>query len=197
MHTISGSLKAVTKAYKAADDDTLSIEKLKYAFEEDRGIIEPFKDVTSEEAVTTLKNCESSKEDIEKQLKQKNLDKETKESLKEDLYNHKRTIEYLEGFAKYDLPWPGEWKKANKRVADADSAHKYAFEKKTYVLVFLKQVQALKDKYPEKTKKLSLGQQLAKRDAKEEAGDLAKKSTQIAANIKERLGKLKVEKNLD
>ncbi|MEO1744003.1 MAG: hypothetical protein AAFR99_19585, partial [Cyanobacteria bacterium J06629_9] len=41
-----------------------------------------------------------------------------------------------------------------------------------------------------------LGQQLAKRDAKEEAGDLAKKSTQIAANIKERLSKLKVEKKI-
>ncbi|MEO1589683.1 MAG: DUF4157 domain-containing protein [Cyanobacteria bacterium J06632_22] len=196
LHTISDSLKAVTKAYKAADDNTLSIEKLKYAFEEDRGIIEPFKDVTSEDAVTTLQNCESSKKDIKKRLKQKNLDKETKESLKEDLYNHERTLEYLYGFTKYDLPWPGEWKKANKRVADADSAHKYAFEKKTYVLVFLKQVQALKDKYSEKTKNLSLGQQLAKRDAKEEAGDLAKKSNQIAANIKERLGKLKVEKKI-
>ncbi len=192
---IASSLKATTKAYASAENDTFSIEKLKYAFEEDKKLIAPFKDTKSDDVTKTIEAIETAKKEAESKsklsLKDNLLNDEKVNNYKQKIHIYEQKLEYLKGFSKHKLSWPEEWKKVNNRASDANYFHKTAVEQKSYIFVFLKQVQKLRKTYSDKSGHLFPTQRDAKQLAKKEAQDLAEKSTRFATNIRESYGRLK------
>lgn len=197
-NTIKDSLKAVTDAYTLADDSTLSIEKLKYAFEEDKELMAPFKNTKSDDVFKTIEAIKVAKEEAKSKsklsLKDKLFDDEKVNNYEQEIHIYDQKLEYLKRFSKQGLPKPDEWEKVNKWASDADLSHKTAIEQKSYIFVFLKQVQTLRKKYSEKTKNLFPTQRDAKQRARKEAKDLADKSTKAAINIKASYKRLKEHK---
>ena len=187
IETIKGSLKTIGKAYKSADNDTLAIEKLQYAFEEDQEILDTLdvpEDMNSKDFDARADILQKEISDLKTKIKESKQPKVTQE-LTDQLHIKEETQRYLKMFQTSQSTLSDEKKSTNKRVNGAVQAYQEAFKQKTFILVFHKQVTAYREKFKAKTKDLPLGQQLAKRDAKEESQELAKKSTVIADKIKE------------
>ncbi|MEM6254519.1 MAG: DUF4157 domain-containing protein [Cyanobacteria bacterium P01_D01_bin.156] len=200
--TIKDSLKAVEDAYTSAADNVESIERLKYAFEEDKQIVEPYKGYSSDDTKQELERVKKKKEQVElKVFSIKNLKTRSKRSdeeankYDEELYEYKQQIEYLQrALDTEDFEWDEDWKVAEERVSDATVFYKNSIKDKATIADNFTIVTRLREKYSAKSKDLTYSQQNGKQIARLDAQEKAKDSTQRATKIQESLDTLKKHK---